>query len=104
MNWLTISIAINVVLTLIVIAAIKWNIEFLSSSVKEELRLKEVVIIREQQLFAEKMRNLTTKTLIKPASLDETTSKLLALALNNTNENEARSAALQVCKRIKKSL
>ena len=34
--------------------------------------------------------------------IDSTTDKLINLAINNSNDNEAKSAAIQACKRIYK--
>lgn len=39
-----------------------------------------------------------------PAQFDQQTISLIKLAVGNTNENEARTAAVQVCKRIYKQI
>ena len=40
----------------------------------------------------------------KQKTLDQKTSKLILLAVNNSNINEARNAAMLVCKRLFKNL
>jgi len=44
------------------------------------------------------------KAKLAPAQFDQQTVSLIKLAVGNTNENEARTAAVQVCKRIYKQI
>jgi len=104
MNWLYLSAVFNLVLAIVSLLLFRGVKNLFVRHVKEELRLKEIIIIREQQLMGEKMKVITSMAASSKPILDTKTKSLLDLALNNPNENEARSAAMQVCKRIKKTL
>jgi hypothetical protein len=47
-------------------------------------------------------KNRMNKLLGPESTVDETTLKLVRLATNNPNDNEARNAAMKVCERIAK--
>lgn len=101
MNWLSLSITFNVVMIFAIVFIIKTMGSTIIDFELEKMKLIDTLIIRERQLMAEKMARITTTS--KPA-IDTKTMSLLVLAVNNPNENEARSAAMQVCKRLKKTL
>lgn len=105
MDPLQISIAANIILFMIVastLAIIKVGVINNKRLSEDNIRLFTRTSVVEHQLLSYQRSPLSiTTTKLK---LDVKTTSLLHLALNNTNENEARAAALQVCKRIKKTL
>lgn len=69
----------------------------------QQLRMK--LMEYQGREIAYKMNNIliNAKMSEKP-KLQKTTEQLLVLAVKNTNENEARAAAVQACRRIHKEL
>jgi fucose 4-O-acetylase-like acetyltransferase len=101
MNWLSLSVAFNVIMVVAVVVIIKAMGDTIIKFELEKLKLLDKLVLAERQLMAEQMRRVTT---VSKPSIDSKTMSLLVLAVSNTNENEARSAAMQVCKRLKKKL
>lgn len=83
-----------------------WNAT--SHSIKlvhENERLKQRV--QELQLagsMALDMMRVLDKAKPPTPKLDQQTTSLIKLAVGNSNENEARSAAMQACKRLSKQI
>src|SRR5574339_1291335 len=69
----------------------------------QQLRMKLLDYQGKEISFRINSMLLNSKAEAKP-KLQKTTEQLLVLAVKNTNENEARAAAVQACKRIHKEL
>jgi hypothetical protein len=96
--WILIAFLVGVI-------AVFWRTvqKLASKNLKLELAHNRLIIdysdLHRAALYYQKACDRKTKEL---TSFDETTAKLIALAVSSHSENEARTAALQACKRIKK--
>lgn len=104
MFWFYLSVGGNVALVVIIFSLFRSFHNVFNESLQKQFELKKQIILQERMLIAEKMRTATAIAAPTPQPFDSKTMSLISLAVNNPNENEARSAAMQVCKRLKKTL
>lgn len=98
MEWLVASAALNLVL--IVVASLFFKA--IKNIALENLRLRDRLIATERKLIAENLLRTTMQVPKEPEAFDSRTNDLLKLAVRSNNEHEARTAALQACRRIYK--
>jgi hypothetical protein len=77
----------------------------LAKVAQENLQIKQKLIQYQSQDYLHRINGIIagSKTSTKP-KLQKQTEQLLVLAVRSNNENEARAAAVQACKRISKEL
>lgn len=101
MNTITILVITIIILAVLLMSLVVWFTKISDAYSSEKLDLKIKLIRKETDLlqisnYALELIN-RSKTQIQ---FDTKTTKLIELAVNNKNENEARNAAMTVCRRI----
>ena len=77
---------------------IQLNLQLVQSKKQIDSLNNEYIHYRVNYVVAES--KVVTKVVMADNVLDAQTKKLLSLAMNNSNPNEARNAAMLVCKRL----
>jgi hypothetical protein len=102
-NWIVFSVTFNIILFFWAVISTRNNISLISQNVLLKARIDDLIL--RGKLAAELMKESTSLLSKKPAhSFDQRTVSLIRLAARSSNENEARAAAVQACKRIDKTL
>jgi hypothetical protein len=84
--------------------AAAFMFQVLGKLAQENSQIKQELLKYQSMDYAYRISSLlASKTPAKP-KLQKQTEQLLVLAIRSNNENEARAAAVQACKRISKEL
>jgi hypothetical protein len=98
---LGVFIALSLITSFWAVNATRHSIRREAENVRLTVRNRELQMAGEVALQA---LSLLQKKAPPPAQFDQQTTSLIRLAISNPNENEARSAAVQACKRLYKQL